>query len=367
MPPCVPVPFVMTPDRDPAIRRGPLVALPAQPTGVPWPDGGWPTSEATPPELGPLVDATFNDTARFGTTYAVVVVHKGSIVAERYGGALPNWSGSDIEVTPDTPLLSWSMAKSITHAAVGVLVRDERLDLTAPAPVAEWSGDTRSAITIDALMQMRDGLEFVEDYLDDGVSNVIEMLFGAGRDDVAAYAAARPVAHAPGSVFNYSSGTSNIVARIVGDVVGGGEEGLRRFLADELFDAIGMASADPRFDAAGTFVGSSYVYATAHDFARFGLLYLRGGVWDGRQILPEGWVDHARLPRSVDATDGRIYGAHWWVVGDEHGSFWASGYEGQMLVCVPALDLVIARLGRTDASLGPNLFDWRARVTEAFA
>ena len=356
----------MTPDQDSAIPNGPLVAFPTQPAGVPWPDSGWPIRPDAPGALGPLVDAMFGDPSRFGTTYAVVVVHEGSVVAERYGGALPNWSGPDTEVTPDTPLLSWSIAKSITHAAVGVLGRDGRLDLAAPAPVPAWSDDARSAITIDHLLQMRDGLAFVEDYVDDGVSNVIEMLFGRGRDDVAAYAAARPLANAPGAVFNYSSGTSNIVARVVGDVVGGGEAGLRRFLVGELFDCIGMGSADPRFDASETFVGSSYVYATARDFARFGLLYLRGGVWDDTRILPESWVDHARLPRSVDATDGRLYGAHWWVVGDEFGSFWASGYEGQMLVCVPVLDLVIARFGRTDASLGPNLYEWRAHVTEAF-
>jgi CubicO group peptidase (beta-lactamase class C family) len=271
-------------------------------------------------------------------------------------------------VTAETALLSWSMAKSMTHAAVGLLVGDGRLEPSQPAPVAAWSSDERATITLDHLLEMRDGLDFVEDYVDDRVSDVIEMLFGAGSDDVAAYATGRPLLHPPGAVFNYSSGTSNIVARIAGDAVGGGVDGMRSFLRDRLFAPIGMTSADPRFDAAGTFIGSSYVYATARDFARFGLLYLRDGVWAGQRILPEGWVDHGRRLRSIDPENGRGYGAHWWVVADdEHETFWASGYHGQMIVCVPALDVVLVRCGRTDASLGPNLYDWRARVTAALA
>jgi CubicO group peptidase (beta-lactamase class C family) len=348
-----------------------LTPLPAQPSDVAWPSAEWPERADAPAGLVPLLDMMFSDIDRFATTYAVVIVHHGAIVAERYAGELPNWSGPNIRVTRDTPLLSWSMAKSMTHAAVGMIVGRGQLELDAPAPVAVWTDDERRAITLDQLLQMRDGLDFVEDYVADPgsgarVSNVIEMLFGEGQADVAGYAMARSLLNTPGSVFNYSSGTSNIVARIAGEAVGGGEDGMRRFLRDELFGPIGMRTASPRFDAAGTFVGSSYVDAIARDHARFGLLYLRDGMWDGRRILPAGWVDHARTPRSVDAENGRPYGAHWWVVNDEFGSFWASGYEGQMIVCVPALDLIIVRLGRTDASLGPNLYEWRAQVTDVF-
>jgi CubicO group peptidase (beta-lactamase class C family) len=260
------------------------------------------------------------------------------------------------------------MAKSILHAAVGVSMSEGCLDLDAPAAVPAWQGadDARRAITLQQLLEMRDGLAFVEDYLDDRVSDVIEMLFGAGSTDVAAFATAKPLAHAPGTVFNYSSGTSNIVARIVGDVIGGGRDEYAAFLHDRLFAPIGMQSAQPRFDDAGTFIGSSYVYATAQDFARFGLLYLRDGMWDGQRILPEGWVDHARQARSVDPTDGRVYGAHWWVVDDDVGSFWASGYDGQSILCVPALDLVVVRLGKTPDGPVTHLVTWRERVRDAF-
>jgi CubicO group peptidase (beta-lactamase class C family) len=349
-----------------------LLPLPVQPAGVSWPTEGWPEGIGVSRPALDLLDAMFADVERYATTYAVVIIRSGELVYERYENALPNWTGPDIEVGCDTPLLSWSMAKSITHAAVGLLIGDGRLNIRDPAPIASWSGDERASITLDDLLCMRDGLDFVEDYVadplsGDGRSDVIEMLFGPGSDDVAAYATSRPRLHPPGAVFNYSSGTSNIVSRVVGDTVGGGEAEMRSFLDDRLFRPVGMRSATPRFDASGTFVGSSYVHATARDFAKFGLLYLRDGVWDGRRILPEGWVDHARTLRSIDAENGRPYGAHWWVVDDEHGSFWASGYEGQMIVCVPDRDVVIVRLGRTDAGRGPNLYQWRADLTEALA
>jgi CubicO group peptidase (beta-lactamase class C family) len=167
-------------------------------------------------------------------------------------------------------------------------------------------------------------------------------------------------------VFNYSSGTSNIVAGLVADVVGRGEA-CTAFLHERLFDRIGMRSATPGLDVAGTWVASSYVHATARDFARFGLLYLRDGVWEDGRVLPEGWVDHARRLRSIDPDDGRGYGAQWWVTGDDHGSFWANGYEGQSVLVCPALDLVVVRLGRTDAARSADLLAWRRDVVDVFA
>ena len=187
---------------------------------------------------------------------------------------------------------------------------------------------------------------------------------GQRSDDVAGFAADRPVAAAPGSLFHYSSGTSNIVSGVVAGVLGPGPP-YREFLHDRLFGPIGATSAAPAFDAAGTWVASSFLYATARDFARFGLLYLRDGVWEDRRLLPARWVDHGRLPRSVDPEDGQVHGAHWWVVGDGHGSFWASGYRGQSILVCPALDLVVVRLGDTPTERNDDLRRWKAEVVDA--
>ena len=243
--------------------RPTLPPLPGQPDGVPWPTEAWPTGDL-PPGVDldlPLAQA-FDEEGPLAVTFAVVVVHRGRLVYERYAGSLEHLDASPTPVAADTPLLSWSMAKSVLHAVVGILVGGGRLDLDAPARVPEWSdaGDPRHAITPRQLLAMRDGLDFVEDYVDDRVSDVITMLFGDGRDDMAHFAADRPLAAAPGQRFNYSSGTSNILSGVVARTVGPGET-YARFLHTRLFGPIGMANADPEFDVAGTWIASSFVRA----------------------------------------------------------------------------------------------------------
>jgi CubicO group peptidase (beta-lactamase class C family) len=345
-----------------------LRPLPTQPDEVPWPTEAWP--EGAAPDQArddALVNQAFDQTGPLAMTYAVVVVHRGRLVAERYGSQLEHFDRPPDPVTAETPLISWSMAKSMLHATVGILVGQRRLDLDAPADVPEWAeaSDPRHAITLRQLLAMRDGLDFVEDYVDDRVSDTITMLFGDGAADMAHFAADRPLAAPPGTRFNYSSGTSNIVSSVVARVVGSGEP-YARFLHEKLFSPIGMASADPGFDEAGTWVASSYVHTTARDFARFGLLYLRDGVWEGERLLPTGWVDLARTMVSDDAEDGP-YGSHWWgVAGDTLGTWRASGYEGQSITLCPALDLVVVRLGKTNIAHNPELVAWRAALVDAF-
>lgn len=301
-------------------------------------------------------------------TFAVVVVRGGRIVAERYANRLPSFTDSGRPVDADVGLLSWSMAKSMLHAIVGTLVGDGRLALTDRAAAPEWSDptDPRHAITVEQLLEMRDGLDWREVYAVDAPSDVVEMLFGPGRSDVARFAADRAALSPPGTRFCYSSGSSNILSRIVASIVGPGAT-YEAYLRERLFAPIGMASARPTLDDAGTWIASTFVHATARDFARFGLLYLRDGVWAGRRILPEGWVDTARRARSTDPDDGRRYSCHWWVAEDAFGSFWANGYEGQSILVSPALDLVLVRIGRTDPEGCALLPGWRHRVLEAFA
>jgi CubicO group peptidase (beta-lactamase class C family) len=306
------------------------------------------------------VDAIFERPAEHGISLAMVVVHRGDLVAERYGVQPANAFAAEQELDADSTLISWSTAKSMTHAACGVLVRDGLLDLEAPAPVPEWRGTDKERITLLDLLEMRPGLRFVEDYVDGETSDCIAMLFGDGAADHAAYAAALPLDHAPGTFWNYSSGTTNIICRILGAVVGGGREGMEAFLHDRLFGPIGMTSAIPKFDDAGTWVGSSYVYATARDFARFGELYRHDGVTErGERILPEGWVDHGRTKVAHEASDdlpsGFDYGRHWWMWPEHPHSIAAHGYEGQYVVIVPDRELTVVHLGKTPAEVRRHL------------
>jgi len=315
-----------------------------------------------------LLNCAFESEDEIGRTHALVVIRGGQIIHQEYGGQLEFFDRPPQVIGSDTKLLSWSTAKSILHAVVGLLVMDGAIDINAKASVPYWGedGDPRSEITVEQLLGMVDGLDFVENYVDARASDVIEMLFGSGADDMAAFAAHRELAALPGARFNYSSGTTNIISAIVSRAVGPGEP-YRRFVHDRLFSKIGMRSPELTFDAAGTWVASSYLHATALDFARFGYLYLRDGIWDGERILPPGWVDNARIPRSRDSETGYLYGAHWWVDEDELGTFRASGYEGQMIVVSPGLDLVFVRLGKTPENHKQNLDRWRTDLIRALS
>jgi len=335
--------------------------FPPQPEGTDWPTLEWPTdvpdARVDRSSIENVLSRLFAPSARevSGDTHAVVLIHRGRLVGERYSAEHGHRSS----------FCSWSMAKSITHALFGVLVREGKLRIEDPAPVPEWQGegDPRGKIRIDDLLRMCDGLEFNEDYVDEHVSHVIEMLFGEGKKDVVAYAVARSLQHPPGSVWSYSSGTSNVLSGILGRSVGGGEAGLRAFMHRELFGPLGMTSADPRFDPAGNFIASSFVFGTARDFARFGLLYLRDGVWEGERLLPVGWVDQAR--RITPASHGE-YGAHWWLAMDGSGIFHASGFRGQFIVIDPRRDLVIVRFGASMPEQRGAVYRALAELDRAF-
>ena len=275
-------------------------------------------------------------------TLAELVVKSGMIEHEIYGD----------EIHAGTTLISWSMAKSITQALVGIAVLDGLLDIDQPTGLVEWSHDDRREITLRHLLDMRSGLSWLEDYVDGENSDVIDMLFGKGKENTAAFAISQQLIARPGTSWEYSSGTTNIVSRILGNALGdtnGSYQNMLKYMQDRLFDPLEM-KAEPKFDAAGTFIGSSYVYATARDFAKFGELYLRDGIVNGTRILPEGWVDMARSQHSFDADTGLGYGSHWWTLPGERNSLVAAGYDGQYIMVIPDRDLVVVRLGKTVAA-----------------
>jgi CubicO group peptidase (beta-lactamase class C family) len=315
----------------------------------------WPTAfETATPALRSAVDYLLSQPEELGVTQALLVARGGRLIFEGYGP----------ETTAETTLISWSMAKSVTQNLFGLLVADGLVSVDDRAPIDEWSNDERADITIRDLLAMRSGLRFVEDYVDDSISHCIEMLFGAGKDDVAGYAVSQPLEHRVGSVFSYSSGTTNILCRIASQLLGPGLEGVGRYVNDRLFGPLGMTSAVAKFDEVGTFIGSSFLYATARDFARFGEFNRLDGVWNGQRLLPTGWVSYARTPTPVPETENYGYGAHWWLW-PWKDSFAAHGYEGQRIMIVPEAELVVVRLGKTPEPANPLLRSALEAIVEA--
>ncbi|PSB49658.1 serine hydrolase [Cyanosarcina cf. burmensis CCALA 770] len=269
---------------------------------------------------------------------AVVIVYKGEIVAERYA---PGFSAQ-------MPLLGWSMTKSVMNALVGILVKQGKLSLTDENLMPEWNhpGDRRSQIALDRMLRMSSGLKFDENE-GNPLGNLIQMLFG--QSNVAAYAASQPLEADPGSKWQYASGTSNILSRIVRRAVGDRDADYLTFPRRALFNPLGMSSAVIEPDASGTFIGSAFMYATARDWARFGLLYLQDGMWEGQRILPEGWVKYSRTP--APAAPKKNYGAHFWLMNVSTPSghskiMTAQGFQDQYTAIIPSHQLVIVHLGR---------------------
>ena len=317
-----------------------------------WPIGERAQTDELPPEINPTklsetLDAAFSEPypERPRRTRAIVVVYNGHIIAERYAKGFSN----------NTPLIGWSMTKSVINALIGILVGQGRVSLEDQVLLGEWRkpNDGRRDITLDQLLRMTSGLKFAE-----GNTSLLEdvmfMLLVTG--DMAAYAAHKPLESNPGSKWSYSSGTTNIISRIVRNAVGGTGTDYFSFPRRALFDRIGMHSAIIEPDASGIFVGSSFMYATARDWARFGLLYLQDGIWGGERILPKGWVEYSRNP--TPGAPMEEYGAHFWLKVPPYyrsginpktslpsDMFMAAGHEGQFVTIIPSRKLVVVRLG----------------------
>lgn len=362
-----------------------LAPLPPQPTGLAWPTAEW-AEAAMPGDVDraaldlAVTEAFAGYHPQMGETRAVLVVQGGRIVFERYGEGYSR----------DTRLISWSVAKSITQAFVGAAVLQGRLSIDAPMGSPHWSAsDRRASIPWRLWLNMVDG----QDYHEIGATGVLDndaalMLYGAGHTDTARWASSLPLIHDPGSHWNYNSAGSVLISdaltRIIvpnpRDAIDRRNQ-MRAWMQQSLFAPIGMNPV-VEFDPQGTYYGSALIWADARDFARFGYLYLRGGVWDGVRVLPEGWVDFART-RGPDA-DSDVYGAHWWLTPREgtgrpmratiadpglSDAFSAQGHEGQLIVVVPSKDMVVVRLGRFDNDTGDSwdsLGDWMARLINAF-
>src|SRR5216684_2988727 len=298
--------------------------------------------EPSDPKLKAALDHAFEEPATppFRKTRAVVVVHDGTVIAERYADG----------VGVDTPLLGFSMTKSVVNALLGILTLQGRISPSLPAPIPEWRGanDPRREIEVEHLMRMTTGLAL--DETNSGFDPSSQMVYL--HNDMAGFALKAAMIAPPVTRWHYSSPTTQLLARIIRDITGGPEQTLA-FAWRELFKPLGMRNVTLQFDAAGTLQGSSSMLASARDWARFGLLYLNDGIIGGRRILHEDWVDF-----SAAATLDTDYGAGFWTNRSEHErakgrvrlgipreAYFASGDLGQRVVILPSQQLVIVRLG----------------------
>lgn len=320
------------------------------PDSIPWPNGDLLPQESVKGINQALLNHTLQmafretDPDRPLRTRAVVVLYDGQLIAEQYAPGFDR----------HTRLLSWSMAKSVTSALTGILVRKQMLDPNAPLPVPAWNSatDGHQKIRLEHLLQQTTGLDFEENYSKS--TDATNMLFKKG--DMGNFAAGKPMKDEPGKVFYYTSGNSNILSRVIRTAVG--DSSYHLFPWNELFQPLGMYSAVMEADASGTFVGSSYMFANARDWARFGLLYANDGVWNGQRILPVGWVNASIQP--AKAAPRGEYGYQFWLNAGEAGNtanrkfpalpadmFYSDGYEGQYVFVIPSKKLVVVRLGQT--------------------
>ena len=304
--------------------------LPAETTpSVPIPLG----DSALRAKLEPIAKALVNDRAYNGHPFAFVVLHQGKLVAERY----------DEGINADMKLLSWSMAKSFTNAIAGLMVGDGLVDINVPLDIPEWQNDDRKNITLNDLLQMQSGLEWNEDY---GARSDVNLMLHR-EQDMGQFALSKPLEHEPGTHWYYSSGSTNIVMRYLRGKFNS-DEAFLNYIRSRLFAPLGIRNAVFEQDMSGTPIGSSYLYVTAMDFARFGQLYLDEGCVDTLRILPEGWVDYTVTPAS-DSKGG--YGAFFWLnKGKElpyvpEDMFYCKGHDGQRIFIIPSKELVVVILG----------------------
>ena len=343
---------------------------PSRKKGLPWPAGDRLPDDELPPgidiqKLNSALDRAFSepDPTRLCRTRAVVVLYDRKLIKERYAPGF----------THETSLLGYGMSKSVINALAGILVGEGKLKIDEPVTIPEWSGpgDPRSVITLDQLLRMSSGLEF-----DDSKPPLTNSVIMFGSADMAAFAANKPLEAAPDTKFLDSNGTTNIISRIIKDVVVIFDTDYFTFPRQALFDRIGMHSAVIEPDASGTFVGSTYLYATARDWARFGLLYLNDGVFAGERILPEGWVSYSRTPTKTDPRGE--YGAHFRTNANKEqngpagewphlpeDAFFAIGHDGQSITIIPSRKLVVVRLGLTQNPDAWNLDSFIAGILEA--
>lgn len=306
------------------------------------PDVLWPEGERAQVSGNKAMLAALHDPKLQGPGMrAIVVVQDGRIVAETYGDGF----------SASTPLQGWSMTKTVNAALAGMAIKDGKLLLDQKNLFAQWVGDARADISVADLMAMTSGLKWSEE----GNSPDPDTLENLASD-AAAFARDRPLVAPPGTKFNYSGGSSVLLARVWQNALGAGAQAYPR---ERLFKPLGMTSAVLESDPSGTFLGEGFLYANAHDWARFGEFLRLNGEWNGEQLLPMGFVDYMRSPLPAsDEGHGPVYGRGGVWLGPGQGftlpadTFMMQGHLRQVIAIIPSLKLVILRMGLTREDIG---------------
>ncbi len=292
-------------------------------------------------QLEMAIDGAFTN-AEVQKTRTVLVSYKNQIIGEKYTAGF----------TKDTPVLGWSMTKSVLATLYGILQYRGKIEMGyLPFKELELSGlpgkDPRDLISLDDLLRMQSGMAWDEDY--SSISDVTRMLFMA-RDMTKAQLKTDYTLNSP-KIWNYSSGTSNLLSGILREQFKSHQDYLD-FPYSALIDKIGMHSMLIETDMSGNFVGSSYGWANTRDWAKFGILHLNRGKWNGEQLFSPEWIDYITRPT---AQSNGTYGAHWWLNAEgkypdvPKDLYSANGYQGQYVFIIPSKDLVIVRTGLAES------------------
>ena len=319
-----------------------------------------------PVKLQQALDTAFAESAESyedqKNTRGIVILHGGRLIAERYAKGF----------SASTPLNSWSMTKTATSALIGILVGDGDLNVKAPAPIPEWRdpSDNQSKVTTEDLLFMVSGLEFNEGYENDPISDVNKMLMNTR--DITAFSASFPVTAEPGSRWAYQTASSMLLGKVIRQTIENDEEYFQ-FIQMRLFNQIGARDSYYQADSASIFSGGAFLWATPRDWARIGRMYLNDGIYEGKRILPEGWVKYSTTPTEA-SIKARAYGAqvwlnhpaaHDWLPELPEDTYAAQGHYGQYMVVIPSLDLVVVRMGQTFNSTAFDLQGFLLDVIKA--
>ena len=359
------------PEGEQALRDQYIPLIPVEPLSdsIPWPYGNQGAAEIPDYDYESLVDSVSYHFTEHGDyqikTSSLAIAYQGQLIYEKYAEG----------ISSNTPIYSFSLGKTIAALFSGILVKDNLLDIHAPIQLPEWLGDDRKTITPHHLLTMTSGLEWREVF-DDNTSDVGVLFI---QEDMGSFASNKPLVAPPGSVYNYSTGSTMILAKVIKNILGGKVAGTYKLLHESLLRKLGMNTAVVQADVSGSLVLGAQELIGTHDLTRLGQFILQNGHWKDEQIIPENWIEYMSTPVGLNTNFGFDYGSGIWLNTAQNGApFFPSlpsdtligyGLRGQFIIMIPSLELVIVRTGNTmdleSLDLIPEIDQLAAKIVDA--